>query len=331
MGNVSFSHVNADGFMVMSPFGFIGHACSLLTFANKTLRATSTGFLFIFLTLSDILYLSVAVPEFIQELNISIVRSETLCRFRAFITNFSAGTSAWILVLIAIDRLIRVRFPFRHARLCTRKVAACMTAVVCICGTMFTSHVLQPEFTFPTPTSNRCGPIRSPPTTYSLFYYNIWPILQLISTYLLPSILMIFFLIGVYSKMNEQRTIVAGSSRRERQQRQMLILMISSVAWFIICTLPYGTFRIINQRIVSTPTTSLISSVLELFRGMNFYFNFYIHCLTSQLFRTTFIHQFKQFVMCSKRRIGNNNSLIHPMTTITVRPWVLPTTIRPNN
>lgn len=266
MGNITPSAVYAYAYVAMAPFGFLGHTCSLITFSSKTLRTTSTGFLFIFLTLSDTLYISVMIPDFLQEISIQIVRSEELCRFRTFALNFSTVTSAWILVLIAIDRLVRVRFPFRQARLCTRKVAACMIATVCICSTVFTYHVLEPQFAFGSLTSSRCGTVRSPPTTYSIFYYNTWPILQLIFTYVLPSILMAGFLMGVYSKMHEQQTMVAGSSRREKQQRQMLILMISSVSWFVFCTLPYGTFRIIVQRIGSTVTISWISHILNVCR-----------------------------------------------------------------
>ena len=326
---INFGYVNAYGLLAMSPFGFIGHTCSLVTFSSKTLRTTSTGFLFILLTLCDILYLSIMVPELMQELGTEILRSEVLCRSRPFIFNTSTVISAWLLVLIAIDRLIRVRFPFQQAQLCTRKVAACMTAVVCICAAVFTYHVLQPEFTFTNPITSRCGPNRTNPTSYSIFYYNTWPILQLIFTYVLPSICMSLFLIGVYSKMRQQQTVAVASLRREKQQRQMLILMISSVVWFIICTLPYGTFRIILQRIPSTSTTSLVSNILNILRNMNYCFNFYLHCLTSQLFRSTFIQQFKRFTMWSKRRVGYDSTVIHPMTTITVRARGLPTTNRP--
>ncbi len=106
-------------------------------------------------------------------------------------------TSAWLLVLIAADRLVRARFPHRQARLCTRKVAAWLVGSVCACATLFTSHVLQPVFAFTSQSFKWCGPARSPVTSYTIFYSNTWPILQLIITYILPSGLMIVSLIRI--------------------------------------------------------------------------------------------------------------------------------------
>ena len=325
MGNAFAGEIDFYSYVMTSPFGFIGHTCSLITFSSKTLRVNSTGFLFIFLTLSDLLYLFFFICDFLQDISVPMLRREELCRCRAFVLNVSSVTSAWLLVLIAIDRLIRVRFPFRHARLCTRKMIACVTVVICICAMVFTYHVLQPEFAFASRTSGRCGPMRSPPTDYSTFYYNIWPTLQLIVTYVLPSICMIFILIGIYTKMRERQAVVAGVTRREKQQRQMLILMISSVAWFVICTLPCGIFRIVTQRSGITPSTLLITDILEIFRNMNYCYNFYIHCLTSQLFRKTFIQQLKRFAIYCKRQHGHENTAVYPLTTI-IRPRALQTT-----
>ena len=323
----TFAHdIDFYTYAITSPFGFLGQICSLITFSSKSLRITSTGFLFIVLTLSDASYLLISIYDFLEDLDLPMLTSEHICRLVTFIQNFSTVASAWFLVLIAMDRLVRVRFPFRQARLCTRKVAAYMTTLVCICATLFTHHVLGPEFGFSNRRRNRCGLPRSPVTTYSNFYFNIWPILQLLFTYVLPGILMILCLIGVYYKIRRRRTIFVASVRRERQQRQMLVLMISSVSWFLICTLPYGTFRMVTQRIESTPSIRLISDILQIFRNMNYCFNFYIYCLTSHLFRKAFVQQIQQFTMCCKKQLGYNDATIHPLPTI-LKPRVLTTTM----
>lgn len=322
MGSTFVNDIDFYGYIFATPLGFVGHACSLITFLSKTLRITSVGFLFICLTISDVLYLSMSTYEFLQDVDVPVLRSEHVCRFYTFILNFSTFTSAWLLVLIAIDRLVRVRFPFRQGRLCTRKVAAIMATFICICATVYTHHVLQPEFAFTSRTGNRCGPLRSPPTTYSIFYTNVWPIIQLVFTYILPSVSIIFSVIGIYSKMRVRQNAVVASMRREKQQRQMLILMISSVTWFIVCTLPFGLFRIVTQRTESTSVIRVIDDVLDVLRNMNYCFNFYIHCLTSELFRKTFIEQLKRIAMRFNIRIGQDNNAIHPLQTL-VRPQTL--------
>jgi hypothetical protein len=172
------------GYILTSPLGFIGHVCSLITFSSKTLSLTSTALLFIFLALSDIVYLFMYIYDFIAiTLQVPTVSNINLCHFRTFILNFSTFTASWILVLIALDRFIRARFPFRQARLCTRKVAVCAVAILYMCAIAFTYHVLQPELAFTIPGTNLCQPARFPPTSYSIFFYNVWPILQVIVTF----------------------------------------------------------------------------------------------------------------------------------------------------
>jgi hypothetical protein len=247
---------------------------------------------------------------------VTTMQSQSLCRFRTFILNFSSFTSAWLLALIATDRLIRARLPFRQAQICTRKVAACSVVVVCVCSTALTYHVLQSEFGFINHWHNYCGPLLLPPTSYSIFYSNIWPILQSITTYFTPSCLMIVCVIGIHAKAREQRTLVAASMRRVKLQRQMLILMISSIVCFAICTLPLSIYSIILLRLGATSQSASIVSILTIFSNINYCCNFYIHCLTSRLFRQTFIQKTKQFMMILKKQREQSNNVVHPLPII---------------
>jgi hypothetical protein len=304
------------GYLFTAPVGFIGHICSLITFLSKTLRVSSIGILFIFLTLSDALYLLIFIRDFIViSVEVSTLQNTDLCRFRTFILNFSTFTSSWVLVLIATDRLVRTRFPYRQARFCTRKVAAWSLAILCVCSALLTSHVLQPEFTFKTPGSNLCGPARSPPTCYSIFYYNTWPILQLFITYLIPICWMIFCLIGICSKVRVQATLVIASTRRENLQRQMLILMISSVTCFAITTLPSAIYRIVYFYVGDSSSNLLETNTLMDILNMNSSYNFYLHCLASRLFRETFIQRLKRFYLWCKRQRGGDNN-IYSLATV---------------
>jgi hypothetical protein len=300
------------GYILTSPLGFIGHVCSLITFSSKTLSLTSTALLFIFLALSDIVYLFMYIYDFIAiTLQVPTVSNVNLCHFRTFILNFSTFTASWILVLIALDRFIRARFPFRQARLCTRKVAVCAVGILYICAIAFTYHVLQPELAFVIPGTNLCQPTRFPPTSYSIFFYNVWPSLQLILTYFIPSGLMILCAIGSYTKVNAQQNMMGPSRRREKLQRQMLILMISSISCFIIFTWPFSIFLIVSIHF-GISLSSIQANILSIFLSINYCYNFYIHCLTSRLFRQTFIEQLKRFYKWCKRP---KNNTVHPIVS----------------
>ncbi|CAF3153222.1 unnamed protein product [Rotaria sp. Silwood2] len=303
------------GYMFTFPLGFIGHTLSLVTFSSQVLHATSTGFLFICLTLSDILYQLMSIHDFIvQVLRVATFKSVYLCRFHTFFLNFSTFTSAWILVLISMDRLIRVRFPHQQRRLCTRKLAALFIGITCIYSITFTSHVLQSDFGFSNPISKLCGPSRFALTFYSIFYFNTWPILQLLITYFIPSCLMIVSVICIRISMNVQRIQFLRSRRRERLEQQMFILMASSIICFSICTLSYSIHRIVYQRSEINSTTLIEIAILTILLNMNYCYNFYIHCLTSKLFREKFIEQVKRIFCCWKRQINNT---VYPLSTIT--------------
>ena len=313
------------GYWLTSPLGFLGHICSLITFSSKTLRQTSTGVLFICLTISDILYLSISIRDFITfTAKWPTIQNVYLCRVRTFIVSFSTVTSAWLLVLIALDRWVRAHFPHRQARLCTPKVAACFVAVMSVCSTLFACHVLQPEFTFTAPGSALCGPPRSPSTSYSVFYYDTWPILQLPVTYLIPSFVMIICSLNVYSKVRTQRTLLAASIRKERMQRQMLILMISSVVCFAVCTIPYAIYRIVYLRSAANTISPIVTNTVSTLMNSNYCYNFYIHCLTSHLFRETCLQQLKRVASAwYRRQRRNGTNTVHPLSTLT-KPGTLP-------
>jgi hypothetical protein len=143
--------------------------------------------------------------------------------------------------------------------------ASCSVAVVCICSTALTYHVLYPGFAAVNPLTNLCGSVRSPPTFYSSFYFDAWLLFQSIITYFILSCLMIVCLVGIHFKMRVQRTVVVTLVRKGRVQRQMLILMISSVVCFAIYTLPYSIYRIVSQRVDITSATTTILSILGIF------------------------------------------------------------------
>ena len=310
------------GYWLTSPLGFLGHTCSLITFLSKTLRHTSTGLLFISLAISDLFYLSITIRDFLVFVaRVPTIQAEALCRARTFLVSFSSMTASWTLVLIALDRWIRVRFPFQQGRICTQKVAICSIIIVCICSALFAYHVLQPIFGFTSPGNTFCGPTRSPPTSYSIFYFNVWPILQLSIVYLLPSCVMIVSLMSIYSKLRVQQNLVVASIRREKMQRQMLILMISTIVFFNICTVPYAIHRIIYLRLGPNVIDPLLTSTASVLINANYCYNFYIHCLSSQLFRETFIQQLKGTYNWCRRRAGWDGVEVHPLTTVVrVRP-----------
>jgi hypothetical protein len=87
--------------------------------------------------------------------------------------------SAWILVIVSIDRWIRTRFPYKSSWICTPKKALLAVAVLLVIDTVLHSHLLTPMFGMFIPgiAMAACGPNMFD-TSYLVFYYFKWSIIQ---------------------------------------------------------------------------------------------------------------------------------------------------------
>jgi hypothetical protein len=167
------------GYILLFLFGYFGHINTIIIFLRQTLRSVSTSCLFICITISNVIYLSVCIYDFLYTgLGLTPVDSQTnpdlsnaLCRLRSFIQTVAMCSSAWLLVTISIDRWIRIRFPFKVNKLCTRKRVLFGALIILICAIILNSHLLLPSLgTLPGVTI--CGPISS--STYSFFFRQVF-------------------------------------------------------------------------------------------------------------------------------------------------------------
>ncbi|CAF1033817.1 unnamed protein product [Rotaria sordida] len=302
------SAIGMYGYVVTFSLGLIGHSCSLLTFSQRQLRSTSTTLLFFNITIFDMLYLFMSLYDFFL-INLGLPQLSpyyiSLCRFRTFIINFVQTISPWLLVFIAFDRVIRARLPHRTKQLCTKKNVIIILLMTILCTIAFNSHVLQSSFTVAFPFSHViCGPSHENLTDYGIFYYFTWPVLQIWINILIPALLMIACLIIVYQKVRS----VAMVRHNQQLQNQMILLMLSKIILFLICTLPYGTYRMLTiylvdeQNVTKYYTFFIITAVLTIFLNANFSLAFYIHCLTSTLFRQTFFNTIKNCIRQRRRQ-----------------------------
>jgi hypothetical protein len=87
--------------------------------------------------------------------------------------------SAWVLVIISIDRWIRTRFPHKSKTICTPKKALIAVSILIVCDIAILSPMLTPLFgmLLPGVALVACGPNVSQ-KFYLNFYYFTWTIMQ---------------------------------------------------------------------------------------------------------------------------------------------------------
>lgn len=154
------------------------------------------------------------------------------------------------------------------------------------------------------PSFGTCGPSGSEPT-YAKFYAYFWPILTTITVSLLPGVLMLFFLVGIFIEIRKSQRNVApqhsslSNSRETRRnhfiQQQMLIMMVMTVLLFLVTTLPEAMFRFLSGTVkisFSFSFSLFLTSLVSMISRLNYSLNFYLHCLTSKLYRREFFSFF---------------------------------------
>ena len=88
--------------------------------------------------------------------------------------------SAWILVIVSIDRWIRTQLPFKSNVICTPRNVLIAVGVLLFIDVGLHSHILSPLFGMSIPgfANGACGPNFFTERPYYLFYYIQWSFIQ---------------------------------------------------------------------------------------------------------------------------------------------------------
>ncbi|CAF3304522.1 unnamed protein product [Rotaria sp. Silwood2] len=303
------------GYLFTFLLGFPGNIASLFTFSQPTLRKISTGCLFITLAISDTLYLLICIFDFL-EFGLQIrfyhyVAYDELCRFRSFIMNVTQISSAWILVIVSIDRWIRTRFPFKSGSICTPKKALIAVGVLLVADIAIHAHILTPMFGIFIPGFSivACGPTLTN-MPYFQFYFMTWSIVQIFTTCLVPAAIMLVILIDIFIIVRARKRVAIrpvqftccnkNMKQQNILQKQIFILMLASICIFLITCLPLAIYRVQSPRqgAMSLTIFQIVSiwASLGWFQSLFHAVSFYIHCLSSTFFRKQFKERIKRIL-----------------------------------
>ncbi|CAF4254849.1 unnamed protein product [Rotaria sp. Silwood2] len=298
-GSISITAIQRNlvfyGYILLFLFGFFGHAASATIFLRRTLRTVSTSCLFVCMAGSDTIYLLMCIYDFIflglgvPTTNINLMNA--LCRFRSFVQYFSMCYSAWLLLSITIDRWLRVQFPFRVKELCTTKRVLIGAFIILMFSVTLNSHLLLPSLGV-VPGAIACapGPMSNP--TYQYFYMEIWPFLITSLQIILPTILLLIFSIKIFLELRRQQQKkhqLKQGHRRTFLDRQILIIMLTSIFLFFVTQIPLSLFYILMSSVLRNELgleqLLQLNTIVTFVASINYAASFYIHCLSSRLFR----------------------------------------------
>ena len=347
------NHVGTVIYSIIYLLGYAGNAFALLTFSSSKMRQISSSIFLLILSISDTMALLTSVWFFLADAFAIHLQnySALACRFRTFFAYVFMDLSSWCIAGLALDRLLRTEFPVQSRTICTPRHAAQIISIffVVLCainGHYFSAGIGQERGG--NRTTAHCLENRDLYPKYYYFYKIIWPKIDMIVFCFLPACIMILCNIRILyilrhrrrqfelhnephsSSLPLQRSVNGSfvpiqrrSSHRKSIERQMSLMMFSCVIVFLLTTMPATIYLILLEQVfVNRPNFSHDSPyyvfIFRLLRALmytHFASNFYLHCLTSRLFRAEFLKVLSFRRLNFRNSLDENNSNMNKMVT----------------
>ncbi|CAF0864632.1 unnamed protein product [Didymodactylos carnosus] len=286
--------------------GFIGNILSLLTFSTGPMRKVSSGIFLLILSISDTLALMTTLWYLLSDVfQIELSTYSALgCRFRHFFAAVFMDTSSWCLTALSFDRFLKTQLPIRSKSISTPKNAliSIMIIFILLCG--LNSHLFSAGMGQERDKNTTLAHCRDNKDDYPQYYHFkklIWPNIDMIIFCLLPALIMIISNIKIIHNIKRQRRNVdtnnGNNKKKKFMENQMMFMMFACVVLFIITTFPLTIYLVLLERTIGHYNNyyrdrqywQFILRMLRLLNYLHFGVNFYLYCLTSQLFRQEFI------------------------------------------
>ena len=219
--------------------------------------------------------------------------------------------SAWLVVVISVNRLLVVTRPLRARHLLTgtnTMLAVCVTYVIAIALTLphFLILGIYECQTVDGVTLLEMGERWGPRTTHALGIYIrwVWPILASF----VPLVILAFcnghIVRGLrHARLERSRLSGRGQKIKDTNQRVTLTLIIMVIMFFVL-VVPAEVLKYINPYSHWGSAGVVVASVVNVLQALNFCCNFLLYCAVNPNFRRT-LRATLMSCLCWKRKDNN--------------------------
>lgn len=206
---------------IIVTFGLFGNCLTIAVLVSPKLNNSSTTFYLTALAFIDILYLIFSLGG--QMFNFAFLFPKTLrqehplaCISLNIIRYTLTYISVWLLVSVAIDRMIWVIFPFRAKMICTRNIAKIIVFILFAVFILIDIHFIWTlEFMYDVHGRNMCA--------IKEYFQNGFPYIDLTLIMGLPFIIMSAANILIISKLREMEQIRKRMKSTSHNQNTAII------------------------------------------------------------------------------------------------------------
>ncbi|XP_064630878.1 galanin receptor type 1-like [Lineus longissimus] len=282
---------------IVPPFlCFVGSSLNILTITVLLVRRVgkaSTRILLISLALVDTaVLLGVLFPMWFEiGLGMSpITLIAAICPIHKFTAYFFLHCASWNVMLITVERLISVIYPFKAKIICTAKNTSLVIGTVFLFLFALNTHLLV--FWKQKETRDTCVIATE---AYDDFFHFIWQVIDLPFNNGIPFLVIVAcnvsILIAVirgYSHRRELQNPGHCVSEQSARMTSMTFMLTTVSVTFIVLTLPISVFYVVSSFTNLLPVndlTWLIHDILTFLSYSNNGINFLLYCLSGSQFR----------------------------------------------
>ncbi|XP_046346290.2 probable G-protein coupled receptor 139 [Haliotis rufescens] len=275
--------------------GFPGNLASIVTILRMSRLKSATFYVAVLATVDNVaLILKTIFMELLHHPNAFSVPG---CRFMCFFGLVTAAFSNWILVAMATERFMAVRFPLRVASIWTLRRALVLTVVLFSLLCILHMHI------FWTMVNAVHGCSYSP--DYRHFTADTWYWISAFVYAFIPCSVLIMFnflivrSIQTSSKLRRQLTVERDVSKKPQRvsgnhDTQITIMLISVTIVFVILTIPRcAVILIITGDPPQSPMEQvrhrLVDVLTSMFADSNHAINFFLYFFAARQFRFHFL------------------------------------------
>jgi len=231
--------------LALITIGTIGNFLTIYIYTRKEFFKTSTGFYFSFLAIIDTLMLYFGLFKFFLE-GISQIdihyESEFNCKFFKFTVNCLAETSAWITVVVSLDRLFIVMFPNSY-KISQNKVYQIILVllIIALISIINTPNLVFLKVVVNNETELYCD-------NENIFYLFIFNLLDLLLSFLIPFLIVIVSSILLIVKLKQSKNrVLVNTKATSKNISNFVSTVISKDLTFVTLNLPICLTIVINS------------------------------------------------------------------------------------
>ena len=294
----------------------IGNLVAFAVFSMPSYRHSLTSTLYRVLAVADTMAVVIydgfgTLARIISGENL-IVYSTATCKFFVPLHMWSRAFSAWVLVIIGLERVIGILRPHRAKVINSKRrygwiITGTALALLCFYSPLFVSISRLPVFNQGVEFTGYCAFYTD--RNHMKEYFMIFDWASLMLTSLLPFVVIISFNSAIIIALIKRRRQFSGTHGNETDKNNAVAILISVSLTFIVLTLPYAIY-ILLQRYYSSvgnyhsfEKTSVILGILApICDSLNHSINIALYCLCGRKFRRCLLEML--CCACCKRRSG---------------------------